>query len=210
MPLVHFIHETWQCLHVWCIFMELIKKCGLWWFHWGWDLIAHNTKVDYVGHHNTKIPRLHWVHWWATHQNLQTLEWCGLQGLVQWVQEHLLDEHRGCWSSRLVHLPNLWVLSSCHDVTILLQFELHKIGLNVDHDIINAYNNIHVRYIMQMAWGIGELKRKWKLLMKRFDSTKPTYIVLFKTTTILRNFLHKCQVDFTFEVIGEQMFDLVD
>jgi hypothetical protein len=35
-----------------------------------------------------------------------------------------------------------------------------------------------------MEGGIGELKRKWRQLMKRFDSTKPKYIVLFKVIVI--------------------------
>jgi hypothetical protein len=38
--------------------------------------------------------------------------------------------------------------------------------------------------------------------MKRFDSTKPKYTVLFKVVVILTNFLHRRQMDFTFEIIG--------
>jgi hypothetical protein len=30
------------------------------------------------------ISRLHWAHWWHIHQDSQTLEWLGPQGLVQW------------------------------------------------------------------------------------------------------------------------------
>jgi hypothetical protein len=51
-----------------------------------------------------------------------------------------------------------------------------------------------------MEWGIGGLKMKWIWLMKRFNSTKPKYIVLLKITTILTNFLHGRQMDFTIEV----------
>jgi hypothetical protein len=39
--------------------------------------------------------------------------------------------------------------------------------------------------------------------MKRFDFTKPKYTILFKNIIILTNFLHRCQMDFTFEIIGE-------
>jgi hypothetical protein len=46
--------------------------------------------------------------------------------------------------------------------------------------------------------------------MKRFDSTKPKYAILFKATTILINFMHKHRMDFTFEIIGEQLPDLVE
>jgi hypothetical protein len=52
--------------------------------------------------------------------------------------------------------------------------------------------------------GIGGLKKKWRWLMKRFDSTKPKYIILFKTKVIFTNFLHRRRMDFTF-VIGEQL-----
>ncbi len=37
-----------------------------------------------------------------------------------------------------------------------------EIGLNVDQDVIRAYNKMHVGYKVQMEWGIGGLKRKWK------------------------------------------------
>jgi hypothetical protein len=56
-----------------------------------------------------------------------------------------------------------------------------------------------------MEWGINGLKRKWRRLLKRFDSTKPKNIILFKVIALLTNFLHRRQMDFTFEVIGEQL-----
>jgi flagellar biosynthesis protein FliQ len=46
--------------------------------------------------------------------------------------------------------------------------------------------------------------------MKRFDSTKPKYIVLFRIVIIFTNFIHKHRMDFTFEIIGEQLPDLVE
>ncbi len=63
------------------------------------------------------------------------------------------------------------------------------ISLNVDHDVINAYNKMHLRYKMWVEWGIGGLKRKYKWLMKMFDSTKLKYVILFKIVIILTNFL---------------------
>jgi hypothetical protein len=48
-----------------------------------------------------------------------------------------------------------------------------EIGPNVDQDAIKTYNKMHVGYKVQVEWGIGELKRKWIQLMKRFDYTKP-------------------------------------
>jgi hypothetical protein len=80
-----------------------------------------------------------------------------------------------------------------------------EIGPNADQDVIKAYNKIHAGYGVRVEWGISGLKRKWRRIMKRFDSTKPKNIILFKVVTILTNFLHRCQMDFTFEVIGEQL-----
>jgi hypothetical protein len=67
-----------------------------------------------------------------------------------------------------------------------------EIGFNVDQNVIKAYNKMHVGYKMQVEWGIHGLKRKWKWLMKRFDSTKPKYTILFRIANILTNFLQKC------------------
>jgi hypothetical protein len=44
---------------------------------------------------------------------------------------------------------------------------------NSNLDAIQAYNNMHVGYWMQLKWGIKGLKSKLKIFMKRFDSTKP-------------------------------------
>ncbi len=73
-----------------------------------------------------------------------------------------------------------------------------EVGLHVNQDYIKTYNKMHVGYRMQMEWGIGRLKRKmkWKWLMKRFNSTKLKYIILFKVTTILTKFLDRGQMDF--------------
>jgi hypothetical protein len=64
---------------------------------------------------------------------------------------------------------------------------------------------MHVGYRMWAERGIGGLKRKWRRLMKRFYSTKPKVHDLFKVVVavMLINFLHRCQMDFTFEIIGE-------
>jgi hypothetical protein len=79
-----------------------------------------------------------------------------------------------------------------------------EISPNVNQDAIRTYNKMHVGYKVRMEWGIGGLKRKWRRLMKRFDSTKPKYTILFRaSTTTLINFLHRRQMDFTFEVIGQ-------
>ncbi len=47
-----------------------------------------------------------------------------------------------------------------------------EVGHNVDYDVIKAYNKMHVTYGVEMEWKIGGSKKKWRWLMKRFDSTK--------------------------------------
>jgi len=85
----------------------------------------------------------------------------------------------------------------------IVRIGMCEVGLNNDQNVIRAYNIMHVGHKMQVEWGVGSLKRKWKWLMKKFDSTKPKYTHLFKATIILTNFLHRDQMDFTFEVISE-------
>jgi hypothetical protein len=49
-----------------------------------------------------------------------------------------------------------------------------------------------VGYIVRVEWGVGELKWKWRLLMKCFDFTKSKYNHLFHVITIFIIFLLKC------------------
>jgi hypothetical protein len=65
------------------------------------------------------------------------------------------------------------------------------------------------RFRVQIKWGIGGLKRKWRRLMKRFDSTKLIYSHLFEATTLLTNFLHRRRMDFIYEVINDQNANLI-
>jgi hypothetical protein len=61
-----------------------------------------------------------------------------------------------------------------------------------------------------VEWGISGLKQKWKKIMKHFNSIKPNYNNLFKTSIILINFLHKHHLNFTYDVIGDHIDNLVD
>jgi hypothetical protein len=54
-----------------------------------------------------------------------------------------------------------------------------ELAPNADHAAMRTYNKIHVNFKVQMEWGIGGLKKKWKCFMKMFDSTKPKYAHLF-------------------------------
>jgi hypothetical protein len=46
--------------------------------------------------------------------------------------------------------------------------------------------------------------------MNRFDFTKESYNHFFQIVAILINFLHICQLDFTFKVIGTRIEHLTD
>jgi hypothetical protein len=61
-----------------------------------------------------------------------------------------------------------------------------------------------------VEWGIGGLKRKWRRLMKKFDSTKPKYAHLFRTTALLTNFLHMRCMDLTYKVVGDLIANTVE
>ncbi len=88
---------------------------------------------------------------------------------------------------------------------IMWRIGRQEIILNANMDAVHAYNKMHVGYMVQVEWGIGGLKRKWKRLMKRFDSTKPRYSRLFKYGTLLINFMHRRRMDLTYEVIGDHL-----
>lgn len=93
---------------------------------------------------------------------------------------------------------------------IMKRIRRYEIGLNVDQNVIKAYKKMHAGYKVWVEWGTNELKRKWGQLMKMFNSTKAMCIMLFKVVVILINFLHKHQMDFTFQVVGEQLPNHVD
>jgi hypothetical protein len=77
--------------------------------------------------------------------------------------------------------------------------------LNVNHAAMRTYNKMHVGFKVQVEWGIGGLKRKWRHLMKTFYSTKLKYAHLFRAATLLINFLHKRRMDLTYDVVGDQI-----
>ncbi len=74
-----------------------------------------------------------------------------------------------------------------------------------DLDVANDFDKMHVGYKIRVEWGIGGLKHTWKVLMKKIDSTKGKYNHFFPITTIVINFMHRHRMDFTYEVIGDQI-----
>jgi hypothetical protein len=57
---------------------------------------------------------------------------------------------------------------------IMQRIRQQEFAPNVNQDAVRAYNKMHARFKVQMEWGIGGVKKKWKHFMKRFP-TKEAY-----------------------------------
>ncbi len=53
------------------------------------------------------------------------------------------------------------------EMFIMKRIRRHEIGLNADQDTIKAYNKMHVGYRVWVEWGIGGLKREWKVINEK-------------------------------------------
>ena len=62
---------------------------------------------------------------------------------------------------------------------------------------IEAYNSMHAGQRVQVEWGIGGLKRKWRRMMKRFDAKLYQFSNLFYACAILTNFIHRRRGEMT-------------
>jgi hypothetical protein len=78
-----------------------------------------------------------------------------------------------------------------------------EIALDDDHAIVRSYNKMHACFKVQVEWGIGGLKKKWRRHMKKFDSTKPKYAHLFWVVALLTNVIHMRFMDLKYEVFGD-------
>ncbi len=85
-------------------------------------------------------------------------------------------------------------------VFIMCKIGRWEMPLDVDHNVVQAYNMMHVRLRVQLDLGISGLKWKWKHFTKRFDSTKPKYSHLFWVATLLIKFLHMKHMNLTYKV----------
>lgn len=65
---------------------------------------------------------------------------------------------------------------------------------------------------MQVIWFVWSeilvaFKRKFAILMKQFNATKPKYTHLLRPCALLINFLHRRRVDLSLEIIGNRLDD---
>jgi len=63
--------------------------------------------------------------------------------------------------------------------------------------VIDAFNSMHAGYRVQVEWGIGGLKRKWRRLMKKTDMKHDKFPHLFRSAAIMTNFLQRRRNDMT-------------
>jgi hypothetical protein len=92
-----------------------------------------------------------------------------------------------------------------NEMFIMRRIGRQEVAPNSNLDVMQSYNKIHVGYQMQVEWGNGCLKRKWRRLAKRFDNTKSKSNDLFQYVVLLTNFLQRRKRDLTYEVIGEHL-----
>lgn len=62
-------------------------------------------------------------------------------------------------------------------------------------EVVDAFNAMHAGFRVRVEWGIGGLKRKWRRLMKTFESSREKFPHLFRSAAILTNFLQRRRLD---------------
>ena len=68
---------------------------------------------------------------------------------------------------------------------------------------------MHAGYRIQVEWGIGGMKRKFKRMMKVFDARKMKFPIMLRAAAILTNFIHRRRLDFSI-VAGDDREDDYD
>jgi hypothetical protein len=95
------------------------------------------------------------------------------------------------------------------DAFIMRRVDRREIPDDADQNelsAIDAYNKMHAGYRIQVEWGIGGMKRKFKRMMKGFDASKEKFPIMFRAAAILTNFIHRRRLDFSADV-GEYQAD---
>jgi hypothetical protein len=63
---------------------------------------------------------------------------------------------------------------------IMQRIKRRKLMPNVDHAEVRGYNKMHASFRVQLEWGIGGLKRKWRCLMKKLIQPNQNMQICFK------------------------------
>src|SRR6185503_17505073 len=86
------------------------------------------------------------------------------------------------------------------DSFIMRRVDRREIPDDVDETelkAIDVFNKMHAGYRIQVEWGIGGMKRKFKRMMKEFDASKDKFPLIFKAAAILTNSVHRRRLDFS-------------
>ena len=69
-------------------------------------------------------------------------------------------------------------------------------GVHIQQPVVDAWNKMHARYRIQIEWGIGGLKQKWRRLMKRLNNKYPLFVLFLEVVAKLTNFFHRQCMNF--------------
>ena len=86
------------------------------------------------------------------------------------------------------------------EMFIMRRLGRREIPEDGDMEVIDAFNAMHAGYRVRVEWGIGGLKRKWKIFMQTFESSRDRFPHLFRSAAILTNFLQRRRSDMTAEL----------
>ena len=76
-------------------------------------------------------------------------------------------------------------------------------ALGIESEVINAYNKVHAGYRVQVEWGIGGLKKRWKIMSKRYDLSRDKFCCVFHACCVMTNFIHRRRMNIQPVVIGD-------
>jgi hypothetical protein len=90
------------------------------------------------------------------------------------------------------------------EMFIMRRIQGHEMDEGISEEVVNAWNKMHAGYRIQVEWGIGGLKQKWRRLMKRFDNHMQRFCHFFEAAAKLTNFLHRRRMNFNTVVPDDQ------
>jgi hypothetical protein len=77
------------------------------------------------------------------------------------------------------------------EMFIVRRVNCPKIAADGDIHVVDAFNTMHTGHRVQMEWGIGGLKRKWRWFMKKYGLSHDKFPILFQVAAILTNFIQR-------------------
>ena len=68
--------------------------------------------------------------------------------------------------------------------------------------VLNAFNKRHAGKRIQVEWGIGGLKMKWRILQSTFPMRRPKFQVIMRCCCVLTNFQHRRRMNLQMQELG--------